>query len=352
MSTKTGVVKDPIYLEHRPSEFHPESPQRLEVLYEMLEGAEVRGTFVEISPRPCDREDLERVHDGGYIDFVASTAGKPLASLDPDTQTSPRSYEASLQAAGGCLEAVDRILSGEIQNAFAMVRPPGHHAETARAMGFCLFNNVAIAARYAQAKHGLAKVMIVDWDLHHGNGTQRTFYDDATVLYASTHQYPYYPGTGGFDEIGNGTGQGLTVNVPLSPGHGDGEYAGIYRRIMAQVGRAYQPDLLIISAGFDIYLGDPLGGMRVTPGGFAMMTRTLKEMADEVCHGRLLVALEGGYNLEGLRTAGEAVLKELTGHDAFGADPAEIESQGEARVDALIQTFNKAHGTQWQGVVV
>jgi len=351
METKTGVVKDPLYMEHRPSEFHPESPQRLEVLYEMLEEPEVKEAFLKVTPRSCEREDLERVHAGAYIDLVASTAGKPLTSLDPDTQTSPKSYEAALLAAGGCLEAVDEILSGEIQNVFAMVRPPGHHAETDRAMGFCLFNNVAVAARYAQEKHGLSKVMIVDWDLHHGNGTQRSFYEDPTVLYASTHQYPYYPGTGAFEEVGRGSGEGFTVNVPLRPGHGDAEYAGIFRRIISPVGEAFEPDLLIVSAGFDIYRGDPLGGMGVSPEGFALLTRILKNMASEVCDGKLLVALEGGYNLEGLRGAGKAVLLELLGKDAVGDDSSEIESQGRSRVDALIKEFHRAHGERWKGVV-
>ncbi len=351
MERKTGVVKDPIFLEHRPSDYHPESPERLEVLYEMLGDPDVKETFQAIRPRPCERADLERVHDGGYIDRVASTAGRHRISLDPDTQTSPRSYEAALHAAGGCLEALDRIFSGEIQNGFAMIRPPGHHAEASRAMGFCLFNNVAVAARYAQVKHGASRVMIVDWDLHHGNGTQWTFYEDPTVLYASTHQYPYYPGSGAFQEIGRGKGEGFTLNIPLSPGQGDPEYVGIYRRIIAQVGRGFRPDLLIVSAGFDIYDGDPLGGMGVTPEGFGLLARVLLRMAEDTCKGRVLVALEGGYNLQGLRAGGKAVLQELNGRSVLRLNPAEVEAPGKARVDLLIKKVLQAHGDRWKGVL-
>jgi acetoin utilization deacetylase AcuC-like enzyme len=218
-------------------------------------------------------------------------------------------------------------------------------------MGFCLFNNVAVAARYAQVAHGISRVMIIDWDLHHGNGTQHTFYEDATVLYASTHQYPYYPGTGSFQEVGKGEGKGFTVNIPLYPGHGDSEYVGIYRRVFAQVGRAFLPELVIVSAGFDIYDGDPLGGMSVTPQGFGLLTRILRDMAQEVCGGRLLVALEGGYDLNGLRAGGKSVLQELMGRSSTDADPAQVERSGKARVDALIQRFREAHGGRWQEAV-
>lgn len=351
MEAKTGVVKDPVFLEHRPSQYHPESPRRLEALYAMLEEPDVRGLYRAVPPRDALREDLERVHDPRYIDLVASTAGRSGVSLDPDTQTSPRSYEAALQAAGGCLEALDRILSGELRNAFAMVRPPGHHAEASRARGFCLFNNVAVAARYAQARHGISRVMIVDWDLHHGNGSQWSFYEDPTVLYASTHQFPYYPGTGAFHEVGRGPGEGFTVNIPLSTGHGDAEYVGIYRRIVAAAGRAFRPELLIVSAGFDIYDGDPLGGMGVTPAGFGLLARILLEMAEEACGGRVLVALEGGYNLEGLWRGGKAVLQEMAGTPSSDEDPARVEGPGRARVDALIRRFHEAQGPRWREVV-
>lgn len=351
MAFRTGIVKDPIFMEHNPGPYHPESPERLKVLYEMLQEPEVKGGFLDLKPRPAKREDLERVHDTRYIDRVADTAGKPRISLDPDTQTSPRSYEAALMAAGGCLEAIDKIINGEIRNAFAMIRPPGHHAEPSRAMGFCLFNNVAIAARYAQACHGLDRVMILDWDLHHGNGTQWIFYDDPTVLYGSTHQYPYYPGTGSFQEVGKGKGTGYTVNIPLSVGHGDSEFVGIYRRIFCAIGRKFKPRLLIISAGFDIYRGDPLGGMGVSPEGFGLMARVLLEMAEEVCGGRVLVALEGGYDLQGLREGGKAVLMELMGKRSSHLDPQSVESEGKSRVDAIVKRVKEVHGEKWGEVL-
>jgi acetoin utilization deacetylase AcuC-like enzyme len=351
LERRTGVIRDSLYLEHRPSEYHPESPKRLEILYRMLEEADVLGTFRDVSPRPCEREDLERVHESRYIDLVASTEGKSRVSLDPDTQTSARSYEAALYAVGGCLKAIDLIFSGDLDNAFAMIRPPGHHAETARAMGFCLFNNVAIAARYAQAKFGVNRVMIVDWDLHHGNGTQRTFYQDPTVLYASTHQYPYYPGTGAFQEVGDGEGAGFTVNVPLFPGHGDAEYVEIYRRVVSQIGKAFRPELVIVSAGFDIFEGDPLGGMAVTPNGFALLARVLMDLADEVCEGKLLVALEGGYDLQGLHNAAKAVLQELTGQNTISTDLEQAGRTGRARADSLIREFLVAQGERWRDAV-
>jgi acetoin utilization deacetylase AcuC-like enzyme len=352
MAPSTAVVKDPIFMEHNPGPYHPESPERLRVLYQMLEDPEIRGGFLELKPREAKREDLERVHDPRYIDRIAETAGRPRTSLDPDTQTSARSYEAALMAAGGCLEAIDRIMAGEIKNAFAMIRPPGHHAEASRAMGFCLFNNVAVAARYAQASHGIERVMVLDWDLHHGNGTQWIFYEDPTVFYGSTHQFPYYPGSGSFQEIGKGKGAGYTVNVPLSVGHGDAEYVGIYRRIFCAIARSFKPQLLIISAGFDIYRGDPLGGMGVSPEGFGLMARVLLEMAEEVCGGRVLVALEGGYDLQGLREGGKAVLMEMMGKRSSSLDPREVESGGRARVDALLKRVKEIHGDKWGEVLI
>lgn len=351
MDKLTGVVKDEIFLEHNPGPYHPESPERLKVLYRMLQEPEVANGFVEIKPRAATREDLERVHAPSYVDRVAQTAGRSRTSLDPDTQTSPRSYEAALMAAGGCLEAVDQIMSGKVKNVFAMIRPPGHHAEESRAMGFCLFNNVAVAARYAQARYGISRVMILDWDLHHGNGTQWTFYEDPTVLYGSTHQYPYYPGTGAFHETGKGKAVGYTVNVPLSGGHGDAEYVGIYRRIFCPIGKAFRPELLIVSAGFDIYKGDPLGAMRVSPVGFGLLARILINLAEEVCQGRLLVALEGGYDLTGLREGGKAVLMELMGRRSSPLEPAEVEGPATSTVEGLIKRVREAHGKIWEEVL-
>jgi acetoin utilization deacetylase AcuC-like enzyme len=309
---KTGIVKDPVYMEHIRGVPHVESPQRLEVIYQMLED-HFAGRLDCICPRPATQEELGYIHTPEHIKKIAFTAGKSYCSLDPDTQTSAKSYDAALLAAGGCFALIDALTCGQIDNGFALVRPPGHHAEGNRAMGFCLFNNVALAAEYARRRQGMERILIVDWDLHHGNGTQHAFWDDKRVLYFSTHQYPYYPGTGALGEVGGKSSYGYTVNCPLSSGYQDEDFAQILERILTPISRQFNPDLILVSAGFDTYYEDPLGAMLVTPNGFARMTRILMKLAEEVCGGRLLLALEGGYHLEGLNLSVMAVLKELLG---------------------------------------
>lgn len=310
---KTGILKDPRYMEHDMGFGHPESPQRLEAIYEMLEQSEFKGKFYNIAARTCQKKDILKVHSSGYFERIADTNGKDYTFLDPDTKTSPGSYNAAMLAAGGMCEAISLVVRGELDNAFALVRPPGHHAEKDRAMGFCLFNNVAIGARYAQDVLNLEKILIVDWDLHHGNGTQHSFENDSTVLYFSCHQYPYYPGSGGHGEKGIGEGKGFTVNVPLSTGYGDGEYVSIFEKLLKQIATDFSPDLILVSAGFDIHMNDPLGGMKVTPKGFACLTRSLMDIAASCCERRLVITLEGGYNIEGQRDSVKEVLKELSG---------------------------------------
>jgi acetoin utilization deacetylase AcuC-like enzyme len=250
---KTGIVKDKRFMNHRPGAFHPESHERLEVIYEMLEEPDMAGRFKEVPVRLAQKEELLLIHSPEYIDSVAATEGKEHTSLDPDTATSPGSYEAALLAAGGLCQAISMVISGDMENAFALVRPPGHHAERSRAMGFCLFNNVAIGARYAQESHHLKRVLVADWDLHHGNGTQHSFETDPSILYFSTHQYPYYPGSGALREVGRDEGEGFTVNVPLSVGHGDGDYLGIIERVLKPIALEFNPELVLVSAGFDIH---------------------------------------------------------------------------------------------------
>ena len=310
---KTGIVRDESYLEHRTGDFHPESHRRLETIYEMLNDRDMAGHYTDVPVRDAIQEELLSIHAKEYISTVAATEGKPYGYLDADTQTSPGSYRAALRAAGGLCNAVKMVESGELDNAFALIRPPGHHAERGRGMGFCLFNNVAIAARYAQKELGVTNILIADWDLHHGNGTQHSFEDDPSVLYFSTHQYPYYPGSGSFNEVGRGKGEGYTVNIPLSAGFGDAEYMALYLQILRPIALEYKPDLVLASVGFDIYMDDPLGGMAVTPHGFAGLTHTLMDIAHVTCGGKLILALEGGYNLQGLRDSVKAVLKELKG---------------------------------------
>ena len=314
---KTGIVRDTRYIEHRTGDFHPESHRRLEVIYEMLNDPDMTDKYIDVPVREATEEELLYIHSKDYIDLVAATAGKPSSFLDADTQTSPGSYQAALLAAGGLCNAINMVNNGELDNAFALVRPPGHHAERNRGMGFCLFNNVAIGAIYAQKKLGLNRILVTDWDLHHGNSTQHSFENDPSILYFSSHQYPFYPGSGSFNEVGRGNGEGFTVNVPLSTGYGDAEYIAIYQQILQPIALEFKPDLVLVSVGFDIYEGDPLGGMSVTPDGFAGLTRILMEIARSNCDGKLVLTLEGGYNLQGLRDSVKAVLKELRGESAI-----------------------------------
>lgn len=313
---KTAIYRDDLFLEHQPGFNHVESPDRIRVIFDALDENQYGGNFLYPSFDPASLEAIGRNHDAAHIKHVAATAGKSHGFLDADTQTSEKSYDAACLAAGALINGINKLDSGEIDNAFCLVRPPGHHAERDHSMGFCLFNNVAIAAYYALAELGYERVMIFDWDLHHGNGTQHSFYDSDKVLYCSTHQYPYYPGTGAVPEVGKGAGQGYTVNVPLSGGQGDLEFASIVNKLIIPLVHAYKPDLLLVSAGFDTYDGDPLGAMRVSPAGFAYMSRVLRQAADEVCNGKLLVTLEGGYNLNGMLHGALAVLSELAGAEA------------------------------------
>jgi len=241
------------------------------------------------------------------------------------------------------------VHSGELNNAFALIRPPGHHAERAQAMGFCLFNNVAVAARYAQEHLGLHRILVVDWDLHHGNGTQHSFEEDPSILYFSSHQYPYYPGTGSLTEVGRGKGEGFTVNVPLSMGYGDREYLGIFERILRPVTIEFNPEIILVSAGFDIYMEDPLGGMRVTPTGFAGLTRSIMQMANECCGGKVVITLEGGYNLQGLRDSVKAVLKELAGLKETRIADLLARADQQA-LDHVIKQVKKVQGRYWKGL--
>jgi acetoin utilization deacetylase AcuC-like enzyme len=313
MSKKTGIVKDWRYLRHGAECSHPESPQRLASIYEMLDNPDMVWKLIEIDARNATREELGRVHSPAYIDLVAGTAGQTVFMLDPDTVTTAESYDIARLAAGGVVNAIDSVISGETDNAFALVRPPGHHAQAATAAGFCIFNNVAIGARHAIARRGMERILIVDWDLHHGNGTQELFYEDRRVLYFSTHQSPAYPGTGALTEMGKGPGLGYTLNVPLSPGADDAFYVRIFREILRPIVMTFRPEIILISAGFDIYVGDPLGEMKVTPAGFACLARILLNLADDCCDGRLVAVLEGGYHIQGLTKSVRAVLLELLG---------------------------------------
>lgn len=309
---KTGIVKDWRYMEHDMGAFHVENPKRIEAIYRMVE-KDISFPYTEIEPRPAKEKEIQMVHASSYVNAIKETSGKGRTQLDPDTATSARSYEVALLAAGGLLKAIDLVMDGKIQNGFAIVRPPGHHAEASRAMGFCLFNNIAIGAEYLVQNHGIKRILVIDWDLHHGNGTQHSFYSRSDVLYFSTHQFPHYPGTGHWDEIGQDKGKGFTVNVPLSGGKTDEDYLFIFRKILAPIASDFKPEFILVSAGFDIYKADPLGGMQISEDGFGALTSELMSVAHKFSKDRILFTLEGGYNLQGLSEGVKQVLLYLGG---------------------------------------
>ncbi len=349
---RTGIVRDGRYLEHVMDTGHPESPERLKIIYKMLEEAEMKNLYQLVQPRAATREELETIHSPAYIDLVASTAGKSYYRLDMDTSTSAKSYEAALWAAGGLLEQIKAVLENKLDNGFALVRPPGHHAEWDRAMGFCLFNNVAIGARYALQTYALQRILIVDWDVHHGNGTQNSFYEDPQVLYFSTHRYGFfYPGTGGAKEVGKGKGEGFNVNVPLSTGADDTVYGNIFEKFLKPIAQEYQPQLILVSAGFDTHQNDPLGGMEVTENGFARMTQVLMEIAESTAQGRLVLTLEGGYDVSGESRSVKAVLRELTQTSSLDKkDFLEKERVNYPRIEKFLIQLKEIQKRYWKSL--
>jgi acetoin utilization deacetylase AcuC-like enzyme len=313
----TVFVYDPIFLEHRPPTRHVESPRRVEAIVNQLERLHWldRPDVLRLTPRPATEDELAAVHTRDYIHSVAEAAQSGVRRLDVDTYLSPRSYEAALMAAGASLVALDAMLDGRARNGYALVRPPGHHARPAKAMGFCLFNNVAVAARYLLDHHHLQRVMIVDYDVHHGNGTQEMFYEDPRVLYISTHQYPWYPGTGRSDEMGAGAGLGTTVNIPLPAGTDWAVFDAVVRQVIAPLTDRFQPEALLVSAGFDAHWRDPLGEFRLSNVDFVLITRLLKELAEDYCDGRLLLVQEGGYDIDALAQSATSCFNVLLGGD-------------------------------------
>ena len=308
----TGLVYDDRFLLHRAPYEHPENPGRLVAIRDGLEGRGLLARCERVPAREASDAELAAIHTRGLIEAVRATSLRDWTQLDPDTYACRDSAQAAWLAAGGLAELTVRVARGELANGIALLRPPGHHAEADLAMGFCLFNNVAVAARAAQAA-GALRVLIADWDVHHGNGTQHSFWDDPTVLYFSTHQFPFYPGTGAVDELGGSHGRGRTVNVPWPPGMGDAEYLAAFDRVLLRIAKSFGPDLVLVSAGFDAADGDLLGGMRVTPDGFAAMTARLRSLAG----GRVVLALEGGYNLAAISACAASCLGVLLGEDGF-----------------------------------
>lgn len=307
----TALIYDPIYLEHDTGH-HPESASRLEAIIAALESDEIFWTqLLKLEPSTASDQDITRCHSARLLDQVHSMCDQGVRALDLDTRISAESFDVSLKAAGALLTAVDGVITGDCNNAFALVRPPGHHATPDRAMGFCLFNNAAVAARYAQSRYGVGNVLIIDWDVHHGNGTQDIFYEDPTVYYFSTHQYPHYPGTGMSCERGGGKGEGSTLNIPLSGGTAARSHREAFREGLKLIEENFSPDLLIISAGFDSRRGDPLGGLMLEDTDFAEMTKEVMELAHRHAGGHVVSVLEGGYNLQTLGNTVKAHVESL-----------------------------------------
>jgi histone deacetylase 6 len=338
----TGLLYDERFLRHKAPYEHPEHPGRLTAIWEHLGQEGLIQRSLRVAAREASREELLAIHTEGHVAEVESTARHAFVQLDPDTYTRRDSAQAALLAAGGLVDLVSAVLRGDIDNGFALLRPPGHHAEADRAMGFCLYNNVAIAARAAQ-RAGARRVAIVDWDLHHGNGTQNSFYGDPDVLYFSTHQYPFYPGTGAIEETGDGEARGRTVNVPWPGGQGDADYLAAIEQVLLPIERAFDSDLLLVSCGFDAAEGDPLGAMRISPAGYAQMTSRLRGLAG----GRLVLALEGGYNLEAISASAGACLRVLLGETSPAIQPGPVSSAAER----VLERVTAAQRPFWPGIL-
>ncbi len=337
---RSAVVIDPEYLKHDPGRGHPERAQRIKVLLDLA--AELGAAFARIEPRAATHEEIEMCHVREYIELVRSTSETNGFALDGDTVTSRDSFGVGLLATGGFLRLLDAIAAGEADNGFALVRPPGHHALPDRAMGFCLFNTAAIGAQYVRRRYGAERVLIMDWDVHHGNGTQELFYRDSSVLYMSTHQYPFYPGTGAAEEIGASEGEGFTVNVPLPAGCGDEEYLRVFRDVIVPIADKYRPEWVLVSAGFDPHRRDPLAGMNVSESGFAAIADMLVRLAESHAGGRIALLLEGGYDLKALKESVAAVLRSLRDRQ-LGDAPA----PGGAAIEPLVRHILRVQEKYW-----
>ena len=308
---KTALIHHPIYREHDTGPDHPETPLRYEVIIDSIKSDNsLVDQLVEITPDPVTKGLIQAAHTPQHLKRIEQACEEGWPQLDMDTVISVKSYDAALLASGGAIAGVDAVMQGRAKNAFAAVRPPGHHATAERTMGFCIFNNVAIAAKYAQNKYKeIERVAIIDWDVHHGNGTQGIFYDDPSVFFFSMHQYPWYPGTGSRGETGHGRGLGSTMNLPVKANTSATDQKRAFEAAVEEISKRIKPDIIFISAGFDAHLDDPLGQLRLTDPDFVSMTSTTKEWADEVCEGRIVSCLEGGYNLD---TLGQTALAHVT----------------------------------------
>ncbi len=340
---KVGYIYDPIYLQHDTGQ-HPENADRLKAIISHLEQTGLRQRLISIKPRAAAIEELALVHDERYIAQIRDLAQRGGGRLDADTGMSAGSYQAALYAAGGVIRATEAVIKGEVDSAFALVRPPGHHATRAQAMGFCLFNNLAIAAECALTDYQLERILIIDFDVHHGNGTQAAFYDNPRVLYISTHQYPFYPGTGSIEETGSGPAAATTINIPLPAGSGDREYLQVFQQIIVPAAVRFQPQLILVSAGYDAHWADGLALMQVSVTGFAQMVKIIQGLGEQLCNRRLVFSLEGGYNLRALAASVKATLDVLLGNTAI-EDPLGRSPPGAEMPDTapLIKKVKQLH---------
>ncbi len=319
MLQKMFVLIDPLFTDHDPGAGHPERPERISALLQMLEQFPARAEIQFVAPRRGTWDEAAWVHSRDYLERLKRASGSRVI-LDPDTRTSPDSIETALAAAGSALAVTEKVHAAG-QAGFAMIRPPGHHAERDRAMGFCFLNNVGVAAEWALRRAGAQRVAVIDFDVHHGNGTQHSFYDRDDVLYISSHQFPYYPGTGALEEIGVGTGRGFTVNFPLKAGTGDAAFVRTYEELVPAVLEQYRPDWIFVSAGYDAHRDDPLAQLEVSEQGFARVVQSLQHCAHELCQGRIVYLLEGGYNLEALAASVRVSLEVILGKSRPSSEP-------------------------------
>jgi acetoin utilization deacetylase AcuC-like enzyme len=324
-------------------EGHPESAGRLVAIRRRLDADGLAGQLVNLEARPATDESLLAVHTARYLEFLAATSRlKHTEMMGLDTYVTPCSYEIARLAAGGVQRMVEAVMRGEAENGLAAIRPPGHHATPSAGMGFCLLNNIAVAARFVQQQHGVERVLIADYDVHHGNGTQDVFYADPTVLYVSTHQFPLYPGSGRVEEIGEGAGTGYTINIPLLPGVGDQGYARVFEEVVIPAARRFAPEFILVSAGFDGHWDDPLANMQLSLAGYDHLARTLLALARDVCDGRIVFVLEGGYNLEVLSYAWANVARALLG-DGVSVDPLGPAPGLEPSVEQVTRRIRQLH---------
>lgn len=345
MPRRVAVIEDSRYREHSGPAGHPERPERLSAVSEAI-ASRACAELVHCSPREATSDEILRVHPAEHGELLRAAARRAPSQLDADTFMAPRSEEIARLAAGASAELALRVAAGDFAAGFAAVRPPGHHAETRRAMGFCLYNNAAIAVRALQAEAGVERVLLFDWDVHHGNGSQQVFEADPSVLYVSLHQWPHYPGSGDFGERGRDAGTGATLNVPLPAGCGDAEYLAVSQRLLVPAVEAFRPEIVIVSSGFDAHRDDPLASMQVTGAGFGAMARVVRALADVHCGGRLIVVLEGGYALTGLRESTAALL------DALLSD--HVRPPADARphplLDDIVDRVSAVHGRDFPGL--